>query len=33
MSAIWVFGHIENKDNVYRRKDFMKKFCASLRGT
>ena len=31
MSAIWVFDHIENKHSLYRRKDYMKKFCESLR--
>ena len=31
MSTIWAFDHIENKHDLYRGKDFMKKFCTSLR--
>ena len=31
MSTIWAFHHIENKHDLYRGKDFMKKFCTSLR--
>ena len=31
MSAIWAFDYIETKHTLYRRKDFMKKFCESLR--
>ena len=31
MSAVWVFDNIENKDDVYRGKNCMKKFCKSLR--
>ena len=31
MSVIWAFDHIENKHNLYHRKDCMKKFCTSLR--
>ena len=31
MSTIWRFDHIENKNTLYRGKDFMKKFCSSLR--
>ena len=28
---IWAFHNIENKDDVYRGKDCMKKFCESLK--
>ena len=31
MSTIWTFDDIENKHNVYRGADCMKKFCESLR--
>ena len=31
MSTIWGFDHIEDKHTLYRRKDCVKKFCASLR--
>ena len=31
MSTIWAFDRIENKHNLYRGKDCMKKFCTSLR--
>ena len=31
MSTNWVFDHIENKYTLYRRKDYMKKVCESLR--
>ena len=31
MSAISSFRSIENKNDVYRGKDFMEKFCGSLR--
>ena len=31
MSTIWKFDNIENKNNVYRGEDCMKKFCESLR--
>ena len=31
MSTIWAFDHIENKHTLYRGKDYMKKFCTSLR--
>ena len=31
MSTIWTFDSIENKNNVYRGEDCMKKFCESLR--
>ena len=31
MSMIWAFHNIENKDDVYRGKDCMKKFCESLK--
>ena len=30
MSTIWEFDHIENKHFLYRGKDCMKMFCASL---
>ena len=30
MWTIWAFDHIGNKQNLYRRKDCMKKFCESL---
>ena len=30
MSTIWAFGTIENKHNLYRGEDCMKKCCASL---
>ena len=30
-STIWGFDHIENKNSLYRGKDFMKKFCDSLK--
>ena len=28
---IWTFNSMENKNNVYRGEDCMKKFCESLR--
>ena len=31
MSTIWGFDHIENKHTLYLGKDYMKKFCTSLR--
>ena len=31
MSTIWTFGGIENKLDVYRGEDCMKKFCESSR--
>ena len=31
MSTILGFGHIENKHNLFSRKDYMKKFCDSLK--
>ena len=31
MPTIWAFYHIENKHNLYREKDCMKRFCESLR--
>ena len=31
MSMIWTFDSMENKNNVYRGEDCMKKFCESLR--
>ena len=31
MSNIWRFYHIENKHTLYHGKDYMKKFCDSLR--
>ena len=31
MSIIWTFGYKENKHNVCRGEDSMKKFCESLR--
>ena len=31
MSTIWTFDNIENKHSLYWGKDFMKKFCISLR--
>ena len=31
MSTIWGFDHIESKHTLYRGKDCMKMFCASLR--
>ena len=31
MSLIWAFYHIEYKHTLYRGKDYMKKFCTSLR--
>ena len=31
MSTIWGFDLIEDKHTLYRRKDFIKKFCTSLR--
>ena len=31
MLTIWAFDHIENKLSSYRGKDYMKKFCVSLR--
>ena len=31
MSTGWVCDHIENKQNLYRGKDCMKRFCESLR--
>ena len=31
MSKIWGFEHIKNKQTLYRTKDYMKKFCKSLR--
>ena len=31
MSTISLFRNIENKHDVYRGKDYMKKFCESLK--
>ena len=31
MSTIWVFDHLENKHTLYREKDYMGKFCDSLK--
>ena len=31
MSAIWRFDHIKNRHALYQGKNFMKKFCSSLR--
>ena len=31
MLTIWAFDHIEGKPTLYRRKDYIKKFCESLR--
>ena len=31
MSTIWAFDHIENKHTLHCGKDYMKKFCESLR--
>ena len=31
MSTVWSFNSVENKHDVYRGKDCMKKFCESLR--
>ena len=31
MSTIWAFNDIENKQDVYRGEDCIKKFCESLR--
>ena len=31
MSTIWVFDNIENKQNLYRRKNFMKMVCTLLK--
>ena len=31
MSTIWTFDGKENKHDVYRNEDCMKKFCGSLR--
>ena len=31
MSTMWTFGGIENKHDVYRDEDCMRKFCESLR--
>ena len=31
MSTIWAFDDIESKHTLYRGKDYMKKFCSSLR--
>ena len=31
MSTIWTFDGIENKHDVYRGEDCMKRFCESLR--
>ena len=31
MSTISLFKSIENKNDIWRGKDFMKKFCESLR--
>ena len=31
MSIIWGFDHIKNKHTLYLGKDYMKKFCTSLR--
>ena len=28
---MWGFGHMKNKHTLYRRKDFMKNVCKSLR--
>ena len=30
MSAIWTFDNIENKHDIYRDEDYMKRFCESL---
>ena len=31
MSGIWEFDHKENKDTLCRRKNYMQKYCESLR--
>ena len=31
MSTIWRFDHLEKKHTLYRGKNCIKKFCASLR--
>ena len=31
MSTIWGFDHIKDKHTLYHGKDYMKKFCESLR--
>ena len=31
LGIIWGFDHIEDKHSLYRRKDFMKNSCMSLR--
>ena len=31
MLTIWTFDHIESKYTLYRRKDYVKKFCESLK--
>ena len=31
MSTVWAFDYIENKHTLYRGKDYMNKFCESLR--
>ena len=31
MSAIWGFDQIENKDTLCHRKNYMQKYCESLR--
>ena len=31
MSTVWAFDGIENKHDVFKGEDFMKKFCESLR--
>ena len=31
MPTIWAFHHTEHKHTLYLRKDFMKRFCSSLR--
>ena len=31
MSGIWEFDHIENKDTLCHRKNYMQKYCESLR--
>ena len=31
MSTIWSLGDIENKCDIYRGEDSLKKFCESLR--
>ena len=31
MPTIWAFDHKENKDTLHCGKDYMKRFCQSLR--